>query len=80
MDIDYSLDLVTVVTVLSATATHVPPSGAASVQVVGAIQGGVIVPVLLGPLTVTGIHILDVVATYSNGEISEVRVHITVEY
>jgi hypothetical protein len=78
-DIDYSLDLQVGVTVSSATATHIPPSGAASTPTVGVIVDDV-VPVTLGPLTVTGKHTLLVLATYSNAERSEVRININVDY
>jgi hypothetical protein len=78
-DIDFSADLETDVTVVSATATHIPPSGAASTPQVGLIAGN-IVPVQLGPLTVTGVHVLDLLAVLSDGEKSEVRVLISVDY
>ncbi len=76
-DIDFSLDLGSGVTVVSATASHVPPSGSASTPTVGSIVSNV-VPVQLGPLTVTGLHTLSILATYSNGEKSEVQLSITV--
>ena len=76
-DIDFGPDLPTGVTVDSATATHTPPSGAASTPTVGTITGD-IVPVQLGPLSVVGTHVLSVLATYSNGEISEVQLSIKV--
>ena len=78
-EIDYTNDLGTGVTVSSATATHIPPSGVASTPVVGSISNN-IVPVKLGPLTVVGLHGLSVLATYSNGEKSEVRVQIKVDF
>jgi hypothetical protein len=79
-DVDFTYDLPTGVTVLSATATHIPPSGAPSNPVVGTIFSGAFVPVTLGPLSVLGIHILDVIATFSNTNTSEVKLHITVEF
>ena len=78
-DIDFSADLQSGVTVVSATATHTPPSGTASTPPVGAIVNGV-VPVRLGPLSVTGLHVLDILATYSDGEKSEVKLNILVEF
>ena len=78
-DIDFSLDLLDTVTVASATATHIPPSGSASTPSVGAIVDNV-VPVTLGPLTAIGKHVLVVLATYSNAEKSEVRINIHVDY
>jgi len=78
-DIDFSPDLPTGVAVTSATAVHIPPSGPATTPTVGAIALN-IVPVKLGPLSVTGKHTLVVLATYANGEKSEARVRIHVEY
>jgi hypothetical protein len=78
-DIDFSDDLNTGVIVVSAVATHVPPSGTASTPTVGVISGN-IVPVLLGPLSVTGVHTLDVLATFSDGEKSGIRIYIPVNY
>jgi hypothetical protein len=78
-DIDFSSDLETGVTVASATVTHIPPSGVASTPEIGTIAEN-IVPVRLGPLAVTGIHVLDVLAVLSDGEKSEMRVSITVDY
>jgi hypothetical protein len=78
-DIDFSEDLHTGVSVLSATATHIPPSGVASVPTVGIIANG-IVPVSLGPLAVTGVHTLLVSAVFSNGEKSELKILIPVNF
>lgn len=78
-DFDFSPDLSSGVTVSSATATHTPPSGVASTPTVGTIAAGV-VPVKLGPLSVTGIHYLSVLATYSNAEKSEIKLRITVDF
>jgi hypothetical protein len=78
-DIDFTPDLESGATVASATATHIPPSGTASTPTVGAISGN-IVPVKLGPLGVTGIHTLIVLATYSDNEKSEVRIRIEVDF
>lgn len=78
-DFDFSGDLPSGVTVTSAVATHVAPSGDASTTTVGTIASGV-VPVKLGPLSVTGAHFLSVLATYSNSEKSEIKLRITVEF
>lgn len=78
-DFDFSPDLVTGVTVASATATHIPPSGDASTPALGTIAGNV-VPVKLGPLAAKGWHVLKVLATLSDGEISELRLRISVSY
>lgn len=78
-DFDFSPDLSSGVTVSSATATHTPPSGSASTPTVGTIASGV-VPVKLGPLSVTGTHYLSILATYSNSEKSEIKLRITVDF
>ena len=78
-DIDFANDLPTGVTVSSATATHVPPSGSASTPTVGTISGN-IVPVQLGPLSVTGVHYLIVTATFDNDNISEIKLVIRVDF
>ena len=78
-DVDYTRDLRTGVTVSSAVATHVPPSGSAFTPVVGTISAN-IVPVSLGPLTVLGTHYLIVTATLSDAQKSEVRIEIKVDY
>lgn len=76
--IDYTDDLLTGVTVSSGTAIHTPPSGSA-----GSVSLAVASPYInatLGPLTVTGIHYLEVRATLSDGEISSVNISIPVGY
>ena len=78
-DVDFALDLAAGVTVASATARHVPPSGAATTPTVGVIASPY-VPVKLGPLAVLGKHLLYVLATYSNGEKSEACIRIHVEF
>ena len=77
--VDFTLDLQTGVTVSSATATHIPPSGTPTTPVVRGIVDNV-VQVQLGPVSVTGEHVLSVIATYSNGEKSEVRLKISVDF
>lgn len=76
-DVDFSDDLLTGVTIASASAVHIPPTGSASTPNVGTPTDGV-VPVQLGPLDVTGYHFLEVTATLSDGEISVARVGIEV--
>lgn len=78
-DFDFTPDLRTGVTVSSATATHVPPSGSASTPTVGSISANV-VPVTLGSLTVLGTHTLEVLATLSDGEKSSIRIQFEVIY
>lgn len=78
-DFDFTDDLLGGVTVSSAVATHIPPSGNATTPVVGVIANGV-VPVKLGPLGVTGTHYLDCLATLSNGEKSNIRLKILVDF
>lgn len=72
-------DLPSGVTVSSAAATHTPPSGAASTPTVGTITAG-IVPVTIGPLSVTGRHVLTIEATLSSGDVSVARLIIPVEW
>lgn len=76
--IDFTGDLPSGVTVSSGTATHTPPRGAASTPTVGAVMTGDILPVTIGPLTTTGVHILTVVATLSDGQKSVARLNIPV--
>lgn len=68
--VDFSNDLPSGVTVSSAAATHVPPSGDASVVTVGTIASNV-VPVTLPVQTITGWHQIKVLATLSNGDKSD---------
>jgi hypothetical protein len=78
-DVDFSLDTPTGESVVSAVAVHTPPSGTASTPVVGSIVANV-VPVMLGPLSVEGIHELKVSATLSNSEKIECLLLIPVDY
>ena len=80
-DFDFNDDLLTGVTVSSATSTHTPPSGSAVTPVVGTIAAG-IVPVKLGPLAAgqTGTHFLTCLATLSNGEKSEIKLTFQVDF
>lgn len=76
--VDFTNDLPTGVTISAGTATHTPPSGAASTPTV--TNTTTTVTAQIGPLAVIGIHYLDVLATYSNGEKSEVRITFTNNY
>lgn len=77
-DFDFNNDLPNGVTVSSATATHVPPSGDAVTPTVGTIAAG-IVPVRLDTVTqVIGQHTLRCLATLSDGEKSEIILTINV--
>jgi hypothetical protein len=79
-DIDFGPDLLDGVTVVSATAEHTPPTDGTEVPpTVGDIAED-IVPVRLGPLVEVGVHILQVLAVFSNGEKSEARLFIAVDY
>lgn len=78
-DFDFNDDLKVGVTVTGAVATHIPPSGNATTPVVGSVVNNV-VPVKLGPLGVTGTHYLDVLADLSDGEKSNMRLKILVNY
>jgi hypothetical protein len=76
--VDFTDDLLTGVTVASGTAYHTPPSGTA-----GSVTCVVATPKInatLGPLSVKGMHYLEVRATLSDGEISSVTISIPVGY
>jgi hypothetical protein len=75
---DFTDDLPSAVTVSSGTATHTPPSGAAATPTIATTS--TTVTATIGTLSVTGIHYLDIQATYSNSEKSEVRIAFTVNY
>ena len=76
--IDYTNDLPTGGTVTAGTATHVPPSGSASS--VSVTVESPYVYATLPAQSVTGVHYLDVLATFSDGDKSAVRVPIAVVY
>jgi len=57
---------------------HTPPSGSATTPTVGAVMAGDILPVTVGPLTVTGRHIVTVTATLSDAQKTVVRLVIPV--
>lgn len=76
--IDFTNDLPNGVTVTAGTATHIPPSGSVSAITVEAVS-----PYLYATLpvqTVTGVHYIDVLATFSDGDRSAVRVPVNVVY
>lgn len=75
---DFTDDLPTGGSITAGTAIHTPPSGTASTPTV--TTDATTVTATLGPLSVVGIHYLDIQATYSNAELSEVRVEFTVNY
>jgi len=75
---DYTDDLLSGVTVASGTATHTPPSGDAGSVTVTASSPYLYLQV--GPLSVTGQHYLDGLATLSNGEKSNITLAFTVNY
>jgi hypothetical protein len=75
---DFALDLPTNVTIVSAIATHTPPSGLAVVPTV-VVQSPMVL-VTLGPLTVLGEHLLSVLATLSDAEKTEIRLHLPVNW
>lgn len=76
-NISFAADLPGSVTVSSATATHTPPSGVASAPVVDIKADGT-GTVTLGPVTVTGWHLVDVTANLSDGQKSQLRLVIPV--
>ena len=75
---DFTDDLPTGVTVTGGTATHIPPSGSASTVTVTVSSPYVYAQ--LGPLTLTGNHYVDILATLSDGEISNLRIGFAVNY
>jgi hypothetical protein len=75
---DFTDDLPTGGSVTGGTAIHTPPSGAAATPTI--TSTATTVTATLGPLTATGIHYLDVQATFSNAEKSEVRIAFVVNY
>jgi len=77
--VSFANDLPSGVTVSGAAAVHTPPSGSAATPTVGTITAG-IVPVTIGPLSITGRHILTITATLSNGDLSVARLIIPVEW
>ena len=76
--LDFTNSLLSGVTVSSAVATHTPPSGAATTPTIQVTSPYVYVTV--GPLTVTGVHYIDVVATFSDEHIDDIRLIFQVDY
>ena len=76
--IDYTLDLPTGGTVVSAQGPHIPPSGAAGTVTIAV--SGPYVYATLGPLSVVGQHYVSIIATFSDGQKSEVRLALNVFY
>lgn len=77
-DVELAGDLPTGVTIDSVVATHIPPSGAATSPT--ALINGTIIQSKFGTLSVIGLHILQLLATYSDTQKCEVRFHIRVEH
>ena len=77
--VDFADDLPAGITLSSATATHYPPSGSAATPTVS-VAAAPIVQVKIGPLAVTGMHLVSVLATLSDAEKSEVLMEIPVNW
>jgi len=75
---DFTDDLPTGGSITAGTCIHTPPSGTAFIGTTTFTD--TTVTSMLGPLAVTGIHYVDIQATFSNGEKSEVRVEFPVNY
>lgn len=78
--VDFTPDLPAGGTVTAGTATHVPPSGTAGTITTSVTSPYVYVTVPAAALTVTGIHYVDVLGTFSNGDTSAVRIQINAVY
>jgi hypothetical protein len=76
--VDYTNDLPTGGTVTGGTATHTPPSGAASTITVSVASPYVYATV--PALSLVGTHFVDVLATFNNGDKSAVRLPINIVY
>src|SRR5688500_17256785 len=67
-------------TLASVTFTHTPPSGGtAGTPTAGSITANV-VPVVFGPLIITGTHYIDILGTTSGSEKYPVRLVVPVEW
>ena len=75
---DFTGELLTGVTVASATATHTPPSGVATTPTVSVSSPYVYVT--FGAVTVLGVHYISVLATLSNTEKAEIVLVISVDH
>lgn len=76
--IDYTDSLPTGGTVTAGTAIHTPPSGTASTPAVSVVSPYVYVT--LSAPTVVGIHYIDVIGTFSDGDKSAARLAVNVLY
>src|SRR5512146_2131511 len=76
--VDFTDDLPSGIAVTGGTAVHIPPSGNAVTPTIS-VSNPYVTAGLTG-LTVTGIHYLDVIGTFSNSETSLVRIAISVGY
>lgn len=76
--VDFSNDLPSGGTVTAGTATHIPPSGSAGTCTITVSSPYVYVTV--PAFSVTGIHYVDVLATFSNADKSAVRIQINGVY
>jgi hypothetical protein len=75
---DFTDDLPGSITIASATATHTPPSGLATTPTV--VVASPEVRVTFGPVSVTGQHSISVLATLSDGEKSELKLLVPVQW
>jgi hypothetical protein len=75
---DFANDLPTGGTVTAGTAIHIPPSGSASS--VSILVDSPYIYATLPLQSVIGIHFVDVVATFNNGETSVIRIPISVVF
>jgi hypothetical protein len=76
--VDFTNDLPSTVTVTAGTATHIPPSGSASALTISATSP--FVYVTFGTVSTLGMHYIDVLATFSDSEVSSVRIPVNVVY
>lgn len=81
-DFDFNSDLLSGVTVLSATGTHVPPGGSTvtGTVLVGSIVSGIVPVKLTLAALQLGTHYLKCLATLSNSEKSELVVVFQVDF
>lgn len=75
---DFTADIPTGGTVTAGEAYHIPPYGSAATPSVTFTD--TTVTAQLSSLSIQGTHYLDIVATYSNGEKSQIRIGFTVGY
>lgn len=76
--VDFTNDLPSGGTVTAGTATHTPPSGNATALTTSVTSPYVYVTVPV--LSVTGLHYVDVLATFNNSDKSSVRIPINIVY